>query len=502
MPTELKHGLIDFQRQEYHPKPRMTTDLDSRGNRIPILVGFIIHLLVPLALCLDVLKSWKFVGVMNLSDKAVLALSALWLAIGIGVLLVSGGGKRFLGSIGKSLLTIYTVFLTLALLELSARIFVQEPQPTLFSPGAKYVMHPNPRLFPGVDESINFTVNEVGLRGPALPHADNVFKIVTIGGSTTGCANEDDSREWPRLLMENMSAGQRKRVVWVANAGLSGHTTVHHLMLLQTLPILSQVDMLTFLVGYNDLQASIAFGGGSTEESLDHDAELFREQILAGVGQAHPWYRRLRLFQLSHKAALALLSRRDLPRLVQRLPIDPVEMRRRRGEAPVAPLPDLRAGLQEYRDHLLGIVRECQNRRLRCVFLTQPTMWRDNLTPAEQGLLWGAYVGRIKSPQGYLSVADAARAMDTYNRELLNLCDQNNMECYDLASYIPKDSSAFYDDDHFTDNGSRMVARFISDHLLAAPPFNGRSPKTRLPAAKTERSQEVDPDQSTLKKNP
>jgi hypothetical protein len=487
--------------QDY-PEQKITTDLNDRTSRIPIMVAFIIHLLVPLALCIDVIVAWKVLGVVNSTDKVVLAFSAMWLAIGVGVLLRTKRINRYQTTMGKSLLTIYSLYLSLTLLELSAHVFFRKSPPTLFSHGMKYVLRTPPGLMQGIEGPANFSVNDVGLRGPAMPHSGNVFKIVTVGGSTTASDHQDDSREWPHLLMEDMNAAQSQQVVWVGNAGVGGHTSVHHLALLQTLPILSQVDMLTFLVGINDLQATLAFGGGPAEEHLAHDADLFREQILDGGIQTHPLYRRLRLFRLSRKAVLTILSKFGWSTVVQQKPIDFAERRRRRNAAPVVALPDLQTGLKEYREHLFRIVHECLIRKLRCVFLTQPTMWRDNLTPAEQAMLWGPYVGRVKNPSGYLSAADAARAMDAYNQALLDLCNQNNMECYDLAASIPKDASAFYDDDHFNDSGARMVARFISDHLLTAPPSSGGNPETRLPAAKGERSEEVAPRQSILKENP
>src|SRR5205807_2797878 len=129
------------------------------------------------------------------------------------------------------------------------------PQPpALYTPGSRLVLEPDATILPGVHGPATFTVNEFGLRGRSWPHVDNVYKIMAIGGSTTECLYLDDSAEWPHLLMEEMNARQKKHVVWVANAGVSGHTSVHSLALLQSLPILSNVDMLIFLIGANDLQ--------------------------------------------------------------------------------------------------------------------------------------------------------------------------------------------------------------------------------------------------------
>ena len=66
--------------------------------------------------------------------------------------------------------------------------------------------------------------------------------------------------------------------------------------------------------------------------------------------------------------------------------------------------------------------------------------------------------------------------MDGFNQTLLSVCREDHLECYDLASAIPKDSSAFYDDDHLNIGGARMVAQFLAARLLASPPFSGTAP--------------------------
>jgi len=142
----------------------MTTDLNGWANRIPIVVAFTIHLLVPLALSLDVVESWKVFGVMNSTDKAVLAFSAVWLPLGIGELLISTGVNRYQTSIGKSLLTIYSVCLSFALLELSAHVFMKKSQPTLFSPGTKYVARTYSGLMHGIEGPANVSINDVGFK--------------------------------------------------------------------------------------------------------------------------------------------------------------------------------------------------------------------------------------------------------------------------------------------------------------------------------------------------
>jgi hypothetical protein len=47
------------------------------------------------------------------------------------------------------------------------------------------------------------------------------------------------------------------------------------------------------------------------------------------------------------------------------------------------PLPSLDLGVWEYGMRVRRIAEACRNRKKRCVFLTQPTLWRADLSPAE-----------------------------------------------------------------------------------------------------------------------
>jgi len=365
------------------------------------------------------------------------------------------------------LLSFYTVLGLLLMGELVLRMFT--PKGILLRVPAKHVFGTDEHTTPGIRRGRKtFSVNNVGLRGPNLPeNSNNLYKIITVGGSTTECLYLDDSEEWPHLLMGKMNTGQNQRLAWIANAGLSGHTAAHHLRMIQIVPVFGKVDMLIFLVGFNDLQDSLAFEGASTESELDRIATEWLSALHAGVKWG-PVFRRSQIFLAVRNPLLALKTEGSLTSEAERW-YGP--LRRRRGNGKVLPLPDLRVGAAEFRERILQLSTECRNRSLRCLFLTQPTMWRDNLTPEEQNLLWFGWIGPVLKPRGYVSVSDLARAMDLYNRTLLETCLQNGMECYDLAAFIPQNTSALFDDCHFNEGGARMAAELLSDYLLSRPPF-------------------------------
>jgi hypothetical protein len=66
---------------------------------------------------------------------------------------------------------------------------------------------------------------------------------------------------------------------------------------------------------------------------------------------------------------------------------------------------------------------------------------------------------------GYLGVEDLIEVMLRYNLTLLERCRQEHLECYDLAIAMPKSRRTFFDDEHFTEEGARLVAEFLAKRL-------------------------------------
>jgi lysophospholipase L1-like esterase len=456
------------------------TQADSRlRHQNVMLVAYLSHLIVPLMFLFDELIAWSRADVLftsHSSDVIVGTISLLWIAIGLTVFAVSPDRALFLDRASGPTTTIYVLFLSLFLFELIAQAVFPPPNqiPSVRVPNTRMIYDAKSEEIPGVEGRKVFTVNEVGLRGPSFPNDPHTYKIITIGGSTTECAALDDSEAWPHLVAEKVNQRQIQYPVWVGNAGFSGHNTVDHLVLIQNLPVVGKVNLLIFLTGINDLGAALAFEGGATQTHLERNAERMRESILAG-GVPHykfPLYKHSQLFRALWMADIAV-ARKLRPETRQQEWMGGLSnLRRLRAEAKILPVPDLQTGLSEYRERLIRLVKQCKLLRVRCLFLTQPSIWRSDLTPTEQGLLWWGNIGPWGAPEGYASITGLAKAMDAYNRTLLNVCQQSALECYDLASAVPRNTSAFYDDQHFNEQGARIVAHHLVDYLLSKPPFS------------------------------
>lgn len=57
------------------------------------------------------------------------------------------------------------------------------------------------------------------------------------------------------------------------------------------------------------------------------------------------------------------------------------------------------------------------------------------------------------------------KLLDIYNKELMEICKDENVECVDLASLIPHSKLYFYDITHFNEKGAELVAEKITEFL-------------------------------------
>jgi lysophospholipase L1-like esterase len=430
-------------------------------------------LLLSLCFFCDGAYSWLYAG--RQIGPLFLAASGLLGTLAVLVLAFAIRGRPvIINGLQTGALLFYSTIIAIAAVELGLRLQPARELPLLRTPGEAYRLAVDLHVFPGASPIARFTVNEVGLRGPAWPQDPQTYKIVTVGGSTTENAYLDDQADWSHLIMEQMPG---KRPVWISNAGVAGYTTVHHLALLQMLaPLFKKIDMVIFLIGVNDLNSSLAYGGSSTRDALEEYAEDFRLDV-TGRTFEHSWplYRRLRSYQLVRQA-VRRVGDLFFPGAQAWHGEDFTAARDLYASLPVVPLPNMQLALNEYQSRVEALAAQCRVLGIRCVFMTQPSLWREDLDSEARKLLCCSYVGhRIApsgwirgqpaKPQGRLSLKDSASIMARYNEVLMETCSSQNLDCLDLASQIPKTAEMFFDEMHFTEVGSQRVATVIAGYL-------------------------------------
>jgi lysophospholipase L1-like esterase len=338
----------------------------------------------------------------------------------------------------------------LLFLELVARIILPPPK---FDPAL--ALYPFTRInkhneIVGVSEKALYTTNRWGLRGDEPPADwDNSFTIIAIGGSTTLCTSLDDANTWPAQLQAQLR--QKGEKAWVGNAGIDGHTSRGHVIMMSEVVKPLHPKAVIVLAGVNDLGISL-----SVDNSMWWD-EVFnqRRNILS----------RSQLYQI-----IMLLK----ARLIDKVP----EMSEVHGEdfadkpivqSELTPLPDdltkALPTLPQYKQNLEQMIDIAQAENIKILFMTQPLLYDDTqYWQGVDGRPW--WVTRPAIPN--LSAASTWKMMKLFNEEMLKVCQERNVPCYDLASQIPHDRKYFYDIAHFTDAGAALVAQNAAQAVATA----------------------------------
>ena len=101
-------------------------------------------------------------------------------------------------------------------------------------------------------ETIVYSRNSLGLRGPEPPASfATALTVIAVGGSTTESRYQSDGDTWPERT--GRALAPHFRDLWVGNAGLDGHSTYGHLLLLEQYLVALRPRLLVFLVGINDV---------------------------------------------------------------------------------------------------------------------------------------------------------------------------------------------------------------------------------------------------------
>lgn len=334
----------------------------------------------------------------------------------------------------------------------------------VWEPGFRIVFRPIPGVMPGVSGDARFFVNSEGLRGDEPDPAHRMVLLV-LGGSTTECLYLDQEEAWP-MQLQTLLSRHYGFPVRVGNAGKSGMTSLDHVLHMRhLLPRLDQVQTVLVLAGVNDLAMRLeqddAFDP-NPPENPDHAFSLVAPEA------SRPWQRTgwFRLCKRLHAKKSEQVNRA----LIYSIGGDSYDgWRQRRAMASSwrdTP-PDLEPALRSYEGDIVKMARMARDEGKRIIFLTQPALWRRDLSPEEERLLWFGWIGdRSMEGSGPYYTAGALRSgIDTYNARLLAVCNREQLECFDLAGRIPSTTAAFYDDVHFNENGSAMAARAILEHL-------------------------------------
>lgn len=317
----------------------------------------------------------------------------------------------------------------------------------------------NPDILVGLDDSVVYTTNSLGLRN-SEKDMDLPNRILVLGGSTTDCQvlNLDDV--WTQVLQDSFAANGKP--ISVLNAGVSGLNSGHHLFQIKEyLQSFENISAVMILIGINDFTRCM-FMRDQFKPALE-DERLIRKAFSKFPRQyANKWYQRTELWcHIRHTKKI----------IHQRFFLNDANFRKEKYQEfarmhKTLPKTDLmkvpKACLDDFTENISEIIMECQLSSMPLIFLSQPTSFDKNRIGQDDGVV---NIVNRKNQDTLYSLSALEEGMNAFNEELVTLCDRYNIPVIPLHKYMPKDKSIFYDHCHYHKAGSHAIADTIMKYL-------------------------------------
>nr|WP_294906069.1 SGNH/GDSL hydrolase family protein [uncultured Lacibacter sp.] len=290
--------------------------------------------------------------------------------------------------------------------------------------------------------------NSLGFRGPERPSGfDSSLTIVCVGGSTTECAYLTEGKDWPAMLSEKLKPDFPK--VWVNNAGLNGHSTFGHIILMQDYVSKVKPKVVLFLVGVNDVGRSDIAGvdSGYFKSAMPWYVQLMKKSELYNL---YVNYRR--------KQKAAEFQMTDENMIDRYLKGDTAKSNRVVINSDIVKATGTKM-MNGYKTRLQILVDECKKASIDPVFITQPLLLGDAIDSAT-----GLNFANVQLTTGITGL-DYWNIMQVYNSATKEIANNNNCLVIDLADSMPKTRAYYYDMMHYTNKGADYVSTFIALRL-------------------------------------
>lgn len=232
---------------------------------------------------------------------------------------------------------------------------------------------------PGLSGEIVFSTNVRGVRAPETWPKDRNDRVLCVGGSTTECVLVSDEKTWPWLLGSELTR-ELKRDILVANAGRAAHITSHHAHQLEHYRLAAEFGTVIALVGFND---ALAFTRDNLEEVL---ARVPSEALMRSSGQ-RAYYRGTVAMELLYGVWKSSRFNSRYAIRQDGTGAGVISARRQRHYyLELNTIEEMPSGLTQalvgYRNRLRDLERICRKRGQRIIFMTQPTLYHQDM-PAE-----------------------------------------------------------------------------------------------------------------------
>jgi len=307
-------------------------------------------------------------------------------------------------------------------------------------------------IIPTLDPVIDQRRNALGFRGPdPPPDLASKLSLISIGGSTTQCFFLSDGKTWTDRLGDRLT--KTFRDVWVNNAGLDGHSTYGHLVLLEDHVAKLHPKVVLFLIGANDV-------------GRDPNVEFDAENIKGPISFHSPTAFIKSLSPYSEVASLIANLYRSLNAYKEGLIHQKIELAKAGyfDPSPEAEREALAGSasehyLQGFEERVRKLIKISKANGIEPVLVTQPI-----LAGAGKDDVTGVDLARVMVSPGHNGKM-WWDALEKYNDVTRRVGQENGLLVIDMAHELPKSSRYYYDFIHYTNAGADKIGEIIYDHL-------------------------------------
>ncbi|MBF0318664.1 MAG: SGNH/GDSL hydrolase family protein [Nitrospirae bacterium] len=305
----------------------------------------------------------------------------------------------------------------------------------------------NPNIH-NLDKLITVRRNSIGFRGAEPPaNLTGYISIVAVGGSTTECFYISDGKTWTDLLGDKLRNNFNH--IWINNAGLAGHSTAGHYILMKNYITRLRPKVALFLVGANDIQKT----GASADELKIVSKATSLVNYLATKSETVYLLQNLYRYREAGKRHLytePFNVYEEKPLVITAPEMANLKQQAQMGHA---------SALKAYGERLNRLLDITINSSIVPVLITQPILYGNAIDNSS-----GVNLGTIKFG-GNLNGELMWHMIEMYNDVTRKTAVQRNVFIIDLSRELSKDSSYYYDWLHYSNAGAVYIADIIYKDL-------------------------------------
>ena len=341
---------------------------------------------------------------------------------------------------------------------LSGEIYIRLHNPWIREPDPRLVAKYHPYLQNDLVAGDNqLHVNAEGFRGDSIPSRDNRdLLIFMLGGSTMLSHDVPYEKSHAALFEREIQKKYPDLRISVQNAGNEWHTSLHSVIKYITRIRAYDPDLIIMWHGINDLCRS--FGPNRfTPENAEYRSDYKHYHgPIAGMFSYYKMPVRRPPFMCSALLswlADSLYSDLRSSAAVREDALTPVEVHRF-------------ASTTAFEGNMNALLILMTADQVTVVVASEPSVYRKDLTGEQEQALW-MQKSLCRMGSRYPDTESLMRGMGEFNDVSRTLAERHGVYFLDLDQSVPKEPAYMFDDCHYTIEGNQVVAKTVTDFVVA-----------------------------------